>query len=640
MRSPQSRVTENRMESRLKRTLLFALALSCTLGAEIRASTVFSKADSLFLLALHEGSADAFQRVLKADPNYAPAHHELAKLYLSLDTPSDRKRAEGAIRNAIRLDPDNEQYQRAFGEILWSQGFRRDAERKYREVLKANPNNAAAAYYLGYLALKRFLKYQHMEMLGKEIFPEEERKKAENYLTQSIQADPTFRNAYYQLGLLYLESGDPNGLVRVSKQLLKQFSRDKDAFLFMGLAYQRLGEEENAYLLYSAALKRMRPEERAVMESVDYLADKDEKVGIEQAALQGQESASPAQWTDSPARERFWSKQDPLLLTDYNERRMAHYGRVAYANLRFTRPEKGISGWQTDMGKTHIKFGLPLHKWAQRPDIQLEQEVSEGEEDTLETEAQPGTTGVQEDLQISRVEHHLETWVYEDFELRFRNWNGLDAWRWEGYLLEEALEASRRGKWPGHPRETFEKKSPRYVDPYVEKKYTLPHLTVGFRDADSVRIELAYAVPRSRVKARLGADEAQADNGIFMFDENWGEVYKRVGSLPAHARAGSDSLKNSYLLIKQELHTGQGSYTLAAEVLDRVGGSIGTFRETYAFSFDNTALAMSDLLLSSDIETRVAFPENRADLRIIPNPLRTYPRNDLVFVYLEVYNLT
>ncbi|MCY3764681.1 MAG: hypothetical protein OXH06_04560 [Gemmatimonadetes bacterium] len=33
-----------------------------------------------------EESIKAFQRVLKADRNYAPAHYEIAKLYMSLDT--------------------------------------------------------------------------------------------------------------------------------------------------------------------------------------------------------------------------------------------------------------------------------------------------------------------------------------------------------------------------------------------------------------------------------------------------------------------------------------------------------------------------------------------------------------------------
>ena len=618
----------------MKTIFLLVLFFPFILAARTGASTSFSKADSLFLLAVQEGSIDMFQRVLKADRNYAPAHYELARLYMSLNSPGDRKRAELAIRNAISLDPENEEYLCTLGDVMWSQGFRRNAERQYHAVLKANPNSARAAYWIGYRALKQFLKYQHMEMLGKEVYAKKERERGISYLTRCIELDPTFRSAFYQLGLLYFETEDLNGLVRTSKQLLKEYPGDKDALLFMGLGYQRMGEEEIAYLLYTDALKRMAPEERAVMEKVDYIASEDEKTRIEQAHLQSQDTVSTALWTDNPEREGFWQRQDPLLLTQYNERRMEHYGRVAYANLRFGRPQKGISGWQTDMGKTHIKFGLPLHKFSQQPAFIAEREVSEGAPSVEEE--------VSRDLEgpVTSLQHHLETWVYDDFELRFRNWDGLDAWRWEGYLFEEALAASRRGKWPGHPRETFEKELPRYVDPYKEKKYTMPHLAVGFREADSIRIELAYAIPRSKLKLRVGPNDVLADNGIFLFNESWAGTHKSLDRLPALARAGTDSIKDSYFLMQDQLHTAPGSYTLAAEVLDRVGGSIGTFREAYWFSFPDTALAMSDLLLAGDIETLEAFPESRTDLKIAPNPLRTYPRSDLVFIYMELYNLT
>ena len=618
----------------MKTIFLSILFFPFILADRIGAGTSFSQADSLYLLATQAGSIDAFREVLEVDESYAPAHLEIAKLYMSLNTPEDRKRAELEMRKALSLDPENEEYQLTLADIKWSQGFRRDAEQLCQKVLEINPNNARAAYWIGYRAVKQFLKYQHMETLGKDVYVEKERERGISYLTRCIDSDSTFRSAFYQLGLLYFETGDLNGLVRTSRQLLKKYPGDKDALLFVGLGYQRMGEEEIAYLLYTDALERMAPEERAVMEKVDYIAGEDEKARIEQAHLQSQDTVSTALWTDNPEREGFWQRQDPLLLTRYNERRMEHYGRVAYANLRFGRPRKGISGWQTDMGKTHIKFGRPLHKFSRRPDFIADREVSEGAPSVEEE--------VSRDLEgpVSSVEYHLETWVYDDFELRFRNWDGLDAWRWEGYLFEEALAASRRGKWPGHPRETFEKELPRFVDPYKEKKYTMPHLAVGFREADSVRIELAYAIPRSKLKLRAGPNDVLADNGIFLFNESWAGTYRSLDRLPALVRAGTDSIKDSYFLMQEQLRTAPGSYTLAAEVLDRVGGSIGTFREAYWFSFPDKALAMSDLLLASDIETLEAFPENRADLKIAPNPLRTYPRSDLVFIYMELYNLT
>ena len=36
---------------------------------------------------------------------------------------------------------------------------------------------------------------------------------------------------------------------------------------------------------------------------------------------------------------------------------MEHYGRVAYANLRFSVPARNIEGWKTIRGQTYIKYG-------------------------------------------------------------------------------------------------------------------------------------------------------------------------------------------------------------------------------------------------------------------------------------------
>ena len=589
---------------------------------EATGRTPVSKADSLYQAAAAQignvpvwESIQALKLALKADRDYAPAYYELAKLYVALDTPEYRARAERRIRTAIRLDAENEEYQLTLGDVVWAQGFRGNAERQYRKVFKANPNSAKAAYWIGYRALKEFLKYQHMRMLGGRFYAGKDRDRGIHYLTRCIQADPTCRNAYYQLGLLHLESGRPKKLIEVSRQLLKQFSEDKDALLFCGLGHQRIGQEKDAYLFYTAALDRMTSAERAVMESVDYLADEEEKARMGQGSSLAQEAAPAKIRTDDTERERFWRKQDPLYLTEYNERRMAHYGRVAYANLAFSRPEKGIPGWQTDMGKVHIKFGLPVRRWAQRPQLIIK----------------PGG-GV-------RLVPHRDTWMYEGFEFRFRNWDGLDAWRWEGYETKEALAMLDVGKWPGHPREIFRKEPPRYVDPFRTKKYSLPHLVVGFREADSVRVEIACAIPSFRLKAGQNAYGVQVDNGVFLFDEDWEETYRDVDRMPTLYRAGADSLKGRYLLAQHRLHTRPGIYTLVAEVGDRVGGSIGTFREAYAFSYADTVLTMSNLLLASRIAMVRPFPEARGDLEILPNPLRTFTRSQPVFIYLEVYNL-
>ena len=93
-----------------------------------------------------------------------------------------------------------------------------------------------------------------------------------------------------------------------------------------------------------------------MMESVESIIQDEDRAKLDRLTFwaEGRSEMSPQPWVDSVERVRFWRRQDPLFLTEFNERRMEHYGRVAYANLRFSRPSKGIEGWRTDMGRAYI----------------------------------------------------------------------------------------------------------------------------------------------------------------------------------------------------------------------------------------------------------------------------------------------
>jgi len=594
----------------------FTVAVLSGVVLAVAPSCAGENADSLYAAAMDsvgraplEASVAALERVLEADRKHAAAHCELAKLLLALDTPDDRRRAERLVRRAIRLEPGNEEFQLSLGDVMWARGFRSNANRQYHRVLKANPESPKASYWLGYRAQRDFLKYQSMRMLGGRVHVDQDRARAVHYLSRSIRLDPSNREAYYQLGLVHLESRNPRGLVAMARGLLARFPEDKDGLLFCALGYQRMGRQKNAHPLYAAALERMSVGERAVMESVDYLVPEGEATRLDGDRIVAEPGSTPAEWQESPEKVGWWREQDPLYLTEYNERRMAHYGRVAYANLRYGRPDDGVPGWKTDMGKIHIKFGRPLRKWAQRPQMSASS---------------------------SALRPHLETWIYEDFDIRFRNWDGFENWQWYGYFADEALALLREGKWPAHPKEIFKREPPRYVDPFRSQKYSMPHLAVVFRDADSVRLVVACAVPRSKLSSRSGD---ATDAGYFLFDGEWNEACRRVVRSPTLVDAGPDSLKQQYLVAQHEVVAAPGAYTMVAEVGDRSSGSIGTFRESIVAALPDSGLAMSDLLVASRIAPRVPFPESRADLSILPNPMRTYTRTQPVFAYLEVYNL-
>ena len=558
-------------------------------------------------------SVREFEDVLAENESYAPAYAEIAKLYMALNTPLDRQRAEKMVRRAIRLDRDNLTYQVFLGDLMWQQGFLSNAKSQYEAVLARNPGNARAAFGIGQYYAKDYMKYRNMidtegssppVILEWGHFAREYRERAIGNLERSILHEPGFKDAYYQLGLVYMEDmksapeAAGRALVNVAGSLLKEYPGDKDAMLFVGLGYQVGGYPDNAWDYYVGSLERMKSEERSIFESVDVVAD-----DVERARIAGADSLlneERGQWVGSAERERFWLKQDPLLLTERNERRMEHYRRVAYANLRYSKPRQGIAGWRTPMGRVYIKYGDPLGRTVTRPELAHRGRLDQA---------------------------HTELWAYEGFAFRFRNWNGLDGWH-----FDVSSRTFPSGEW------TLGRTPQRYVDPYRELKYSLPFQAAAFRDAGKIRLEVAYAIAKDRLEV---SDTGAVDlkDGLFLFDGDWNEVSRAVYDTRRLADVGVDSVRGRYFLSGSTLMVEPGDYRLIAEVQDRKTRSIGTFRNTFALAAEDSAPAMSDLLVATDIRMDDPFPERRTDLKVALNPLHTFYRSESMYIYFEVYNL-
>lgn len=579
-------------------------------------------ADERFRIAMQqlgrvsvEESIRALKEVLALDESHIRAYVELAELYMSLNTPLDRQSAEKLLRRAIRLDPENVEHRVFLGDLMWAQGHMSNAKRQYEAVLAQDPRNAEAAFGLGLYYTKDFMKYwnmidtegnSHSVTLEWRHFARDSRERAIRNLRQCVQHDPGFKDAYFQLGLIYMEeirsapAAAGRALVNVANSMLKAYQGDKDALLFVGLGYHTSGYLDNAWDFYVRALERMSVEERSIIESVEAVAEDEELTRVAKADSLAKKAGGG--WVESSERVRFWRKQDPLLLTERNERRMEHYRRVAYANLRFSKLRRGIAGWRTEMGRVYIKFGDPLGRTVTRPEV--------------------------DERGRRTVQAHTELWAYEGFSFRFRNWNGLDAWR-----FAEGTPSIPYGEW-------VHKRTPqRYKDPYRKLKYSLPYQVAAFRDAGKMRLEVTYAISKDRLRiSDVGTVDLQ--DGLFLYDGDWEMVSRAVYATRRLADVGTDSVRGRYLLSKSTLIVEPGDYNLIAEVQDRSTRTIGTFRDTYEFAMEDSSAAMSDLLVATDIEMDDPFPARREDLRLLLNPLHTFYRTESLYIYFEVYNLT
>ena len=594
-------------------------------------------------------SIKAFEEIISKDRNYAPAYNELAKLHLLDHSVNGRQRAMRMIQQAISRDPNNAEYRLTRGKIWWTQGFRFRALNQFKNVMEKDPNNTDVLNRLGMFWVYDFLSQkdrrtaQHSNDF--KIFAQEAKQEAIQVLRKSIQLDATNQQPYYLLGMLYFEDKYWDAFHALMQALHAQHPDDKNALLFCGLAAYQIGEFNDSHDYYQRALDLMRVEERELLESIDLLVTEEDPA-----------SRNTTQTIDELLeREMFWKRQDPLYLSDFNERKMAHFGRMAYANLRFRRFLDNVEGWQTDMGKTYIKFGRYRRRMT----------------------TYKGTWDSEEVLDAAM----MEFWYYENFQFKFCGttddiWNfcggswygvnqrlpvGVSVFSQYGFEPNLPLLALIADKYPKEalrqafaplprtlteaPHHIFRKTAQRFVDPYLNRKYTLPYQIAAFEERDSVRVELSYMIPRDRLEENPETGKVRFWDGVFLFDEQWQDVYNARKSetftLPPQKLAQNAAARhrNDHLLISRLLSVPQGNYYFSVELLDQTSGTISVARTEKSFVYDQKTFHLSDLLVGNDIQTRNALIESRDDLLITPNPVRTFSPSEPVFIYLELYGL-
>ena len=649
------------------------IALACLLGpGSSRGETTI---DSLFHMAEqqvgHVSRAEsivAFEEIVSKEKKYAPAYNELAKLHLLDHSVNGRQRAMRMIQQAIAIDPDNIEYRLTRGKILWHQGFRSRALNQFKDMIEKHPQNTDVLNSIGMFWVYNFLSqkdrrapfkdmdmgslvphYKEMAMNHRiedfKTFAQESKQEAVQVLRKSIQLDGTNQQPYYFLGILYFEDENWYAFQTLMQDLYAHHPDDKNALLFCGLAAYQIGEFNDSHDYYQRALDLMSVEERELLESIDLLVSEE-----------SQASRDTTQTIDALLeRKMFWKRQDPLYLSDFNERKMAHFSRVAYANLRFRRFSDDVEGWQTDMGKTYVKFG----RYRRR------------------VTTYKGTWDSEKVLVDAAM---MEFWYYEDFQFKFCGttddiWhfcggavgylpNAVPAIETSGFTITKRAEKDAKRirpyfMWrisPGSlvppasilteaPHHIFRKTAQRFVDPYLNRKYTLPHQIAAFEERDSMRVELSYMIPKDRLKENPETGKVSFWDGVFFFDQQWNDMYNdrksKTLTLPPQklAQNAAAQHRNDHLLISRTVSVRQDSYHFSVELLDQTSGLIGVARDEKPFVYNQETFHLSDLLVGSDIQARNALPESRDDLHITPNPVRTFSPSEPVFIYLELYDL-
>jgi len=377
---------------------------------------------------------------------------------------------------------------------------------------------------------------------------------------------------------------------------------DARALLFRGLGLHHVGRTDLAESFFERALILMPPTERGAYERIDDLLHPRTR----RAYLASDEAGR------RDVERIFFTVTDPMYLTDVEERRMEHYGRTAWADLKFSSPTSGVSGWDTDRGLIYRRYG--------QPDIvRQERDRPPPPRTRADFERNPIEWGIF--IEILYVN------MFRDLENRA---HGFYFQRNETYRLAWLAPASRQ------QAENLEVLRPEYYRPRtITDVAEFPHQVVRFRGTSPglVRFEI-YGVPPVRFLG-VGAGDSLV-TGLFLHDF----AYHPAGQHRRDIAGLEDAVPGLGYRIEKPAGTYFYSLEARAKAPDSVPRPLARSRSVLtAELYPPDRVSISDVLLADSILANVAAVSRRDELTIMPSHTMVRPPGRPLNIYFEVYGL-
>jgi len=270
-----------------------------------------------------------YEQAIARDPNYALAYAGLAKAYILLPfyAGADRldafSKAKDAALKALRLDSNLAEAHAALGKVLFfSEIDLTGAMREYKRAIELQPNDATAHHWLGNDALAALGRFEEAIAQGKRaveldplspvintdfgtIFYYAHRyEESAMQLRKTLEIDPTFFYAHFNLGIALQAAGDLSGAIA-------EYEKAK-----------RLGDNIYVSMLCAQAKAHAGDKDAALrmLSDLDKVSQQREVVGYLRTllylSLNNKDEA--LRWLEQDFEERdgsniSWIKVDPLL---------------------------------------------------------------------------------------------------------------------------------------------------------------------------------------------------------------------------------------------------------------------------------------------------------------------------------------
>jgi len=542
---------------------------------------------------------DKANTVLMDYPDDPTANLLRGLVLLHKGTMEDRFQAYEIIRKYSRKQWNDPFTQYSMGILYKVRKSPEQARKHFEKAVELDSQFVEALVELGDFHFREMMKYYNRITdtsvpLSLREYAIEDYDWAVYYLHRALTFEPFHKRALYLLGSIYYEMEEYREMINLFSRALEEIPRDKNLNLFLGLAHLSLHQYQEAFGYFQNAMQEMSETERALFQDPLYLIKNDK-------------NRSPSDSMNS----KFWRGKDPLFLTEVNERLLEHYGRVAYANLRFSVPALGIEGWQTDRGKTYIRYGKPM-------------EIIE----------------FGKSMSFNVIYSPMQIWIYPQFRLAFTDefWNG--HYQYTQPILGSKSRFKERTNIDYNmvAQDVYQVLPETFDFQLSGGTFASPYRITFFKKEDETEAQVDFGLP---VPEKTNQSELEYQAGIFLLNQDRLPVFQLKETLKLDYRKNRNRLVDRYLINTLKFRFSPGNYPYSFELIDLSADKNFVDRQSLRIpDFSSDSLLLSDLLLAYVIRSSQAEgPFTRNGFFILPNISQTYSRGENLFLYFEIYNL-
>lgn len=545
----------------------------------------------------------------------AASYFELAKIYLNHNTFYTRNLAFENSQMAVWKESRNLEYIYLYASI--AKDFARfTAIDQYKKIIEIDSNQVDAWYNLGMLKEEDFTEYDNSVrnvdgfIAPLQKYADEDFNEAEKYYLNALKIDSVHYQTILKLSLMYDKGNKPEKGIPFLQRLIKLNKADKEIHLALGLLYYKTSKLKECFTEYQKALELMSKEER---EDFTFNSVKSLLLPAYDYIMKEMSDYELKDFIDL-----YWKVYDPLYITDYNERLLEHYSRVAYANLNFSVPSMNIVGWKSNQGEVILRYGEPLNRTRIRPSMG------------------------------NKVNMKTEVWDYNGFTLGFTDM----AQSGNFIFAAPAGEKDKTAPQFNGDSQTFMNDLRREYFTFYEPKYEGPKFDIVYDFLQFKSSELRnhtdlyidYGLNPIDSLISNGKLNVEHDAAFFFFNNNSEEQIKKREHITSLGSRNIVSTISHPILYTNTLQvpaiTDTGYYSL--EILRKVDKGVSSNRGRIGIKkFSNIHLDMSDIILASRVETghESKYNINRNKISILPNPTKQFIKGTPTYIYYEIYNL-